>query len=102
MKLKQGRIIIIPLPRNMKERLCSNGTNPPLALVDLCDEDLNILEKAGIKIFESGRFELHRWVHVYTKRKAEDIDTKPIDDTYDFKIKTISDKEVTYLCLKED
>lgn len=102
MKLKQGKILIIPLPQNMKERLCSDGTNPPLALVDLCDEDLDTLQKAGIKILESGHIIRDRWVHVYTKRKATDIDNKPIDDTYDFEIKTILDRGVTYLYLKEE
>ena len=101
MKLKQGRILIIPLPQNMKERLYSDGSNPPLVLVDLCDEDLDILEKSGIKILESGRFEKHKWVHVYTKRNATDIDDKPIDNSYNFKIKTILDREVTYLYLEE-
>lgn len=102
MKLKQGRIIIIPLPPGYAERLCSDGINPPLALVDLCDEDFDILQNSGVTTFESGRFELHKWVHVYTKRKAKDIDNKPIDDTYDFEIKTILDRGVTYLYLKEE
>lgn len=38
MKLKQGRIIILPLPPGYAERLCSDGINPPLALVDLRDK----------------------------------------------------------------
>lgn len=39
---------------------------------------------------------------MYTKRNAINIDNKPIDDTYDFEIKTILDREVTYLYLKEE